>query len=181
MKELYGTAFQVRVMTSMITKLATRDLEQRLLTYAAGVSALQYGVLRLLSHEQQTISELGRKMMLSPATLVPVVDALERQALVKRERDPKDRRRIPLLVTEAGRIVLAKVPYVDEDDLMVKTLSQLGLDKSQTLLRLLREAVGVMSHDQEMVSDVATTISTLAAPGGELVIERDVAIIGARA
>lgn len=180
MRELYGAAFQVRVMTSMITKLATRDLEQRLLTYAAGVSALQYGVLRLLSYQQQTISELGRKMMLSPATLVPVVDALERQGLVKRERDLKDRRRIPLLVTEAGRLVLAKVPNVDEDDLMVKTLSQLGLDKSHTLLGLLREAVGVMSHDGGMTGDIAVTVNGLAAPGGELMTDRDMAIFGAQ-
>lgn len=54
-----------------------------------------------LSHRQ-----LADRMMLSPATLTPVLDALEEAGEVRRDRDPQDRRVVRLYLTDLGRLRL---------------------------------------------------------------------------
>lgn len=51
--------------------------------------------------------ELAGRVALSPATLTPVLDALENAGNVRRERDPADRRVVRLHRTPAGRARLA--------------------------------------------------------------------------
>src|SRR5258706_1302902 len=113
--ELSMLAAEFRILTVIVTKLAKHDIEQRLTAYGANISELQFGVMRLLHSEGSTIQELSSKMMLSPATLVPVVDALERHGLAKRGRDPNDRRRAPLSLTEKGVQLIAGLPYINVD------------------------------------------------------------------
>ena len=151
--ELCATAVEVRVLAAIVNKMAIRDLEQRLEACNAGVSCLQYGVLQFLRHHHGTISELSRKMMLAPPTLVPVVDALEQKGLVERGRDPQDRRRTPLLLTASGLETLERMPLVDSADSVVHSLKSMGDAKTQTLTELLHELVGHMSGHGDMAFD----------------------------
>lgn len=144
-EERYTTAVEVRVLAAIINKKAMRDLEQRLEARNAGVSGLQYGVLQFLRHHHGTISEMSRKMMLAPPTLVPVVDALEQKGLVERGRDPEDRRRTPLVLTASGVETLARLPLVDSADSVVRSLDSMGDAKAQALTELLHELVRHMS------------------------------------
>jgi len=50
---------------------------------------------------------MARRLWLTPATLTPVVDALEAAGHVRRGRDPSDRRVVRLHLTEPGRSWLA--------------------------------------------------------------------------
>jgi len=54
--------------------------------------------------------ELAGRLGLSPATLTPVLDALESAGEVRRERDRTDRRVVRLHRTPAGRGRLARTP-----------------------------------------------------------------------
>jgi DNA-binding MarR family transcriptional regulator len=47
--------------------------------------------------------ELAGHLGLTPATLTPVVDLLERSGDIDRERDPRDRRVVRVTITPAGR------------------------------------------------------------------------------
>lgn len=58
------------------------------------------------------ISELARRMYLHPATIVGIVDRLEKRGLVERERCSKDRRVVHVGLTDAGRQVVATSPEV---------------------------------------------------------------------
>ncbi len=144
-EELYPMALQIRVLAGLVTKLARGDLERRLESRGLAVGALPFSVMRLLSQQEQTLSEVSRTMRLTPATLVPVVDALERKGLVKRGQDPRDRRRTPLSLTEQGTEALAMVPLVDEDDALVGSLDRMGEEKGLQLLALLRELANQMA------------------------------------
>jgi DNA-binding MarR family transcriptional regulator len=124
------------------------------------LSALQHTLLRLLSHRPYTSSELSRKLHLDPATLVPVIDALERQGLVQRGRDPNDRRRQPLALTQSGADLLARLPIFDRSDALVVGLIALGDEPAQTLLQLLRELVGHMAPDADTSRELAATAHT---------------------
>jgi DNA-binding MarR family transcriptional regulator len=152
-EEHYAAAREIRFLALIINKMAMRDLEQRLEANNAGVSGPQYGVLRFLKHHGGTISELSRKMRLAPATLVPVVDALEQKGLVERGKDLQDRRRTPLLLTARGLETLERMPMVDSADSLVQGLTSMGDAKTQTLSELLQELAKHMSVQGAMGFD----------------------------
>lgn len=132
-------AAQIRALAGRVTRAATRDLERRLSAAGTGIGALAFWVMRLVARGVVTIADLSRTMDLSPATLVPVVDTLEQRGLLRRGRDPLDRRRNPLALTERGADLLARVPNLDEADALASALRTMGPGKTRHLLRLLRE------------------------------------------
>ncbi|MBK9714121.1 MAG: MarR family transcriptional regulator [Kouleothrix sp.] len=159
MHELHRAALEIRILIAIATKWSGRCLEQRLQAQGIAMSSLQYGIMRLLFHERHTISELSRKMTLAPATLVPAVDALERHGFVERGRDPKDRRRTPLALTEQGGAILALVPPVDDEDVLVRSLAAMGPEHSRQLLDRLRDLVAAMPDGAGAVAELAASVN----------------------
>ncbi len=147
-------AIEIRILNSIVTKLIMRDLEQRIADVLPGVSMLQYGVLRLLQREKLTLSELSAKMMLTPSTLVPAVDKLERQQLVVRGKDPSDRRRTPLQLTDEARSVLNTIPPAHPSDAFVQAIDQLGEAKAMQLHALLREMLHNLMPDRDLYEEI---------------------------
>lgn len=144
-------ASELRVLIFMAHKAAMRDLDRRLEASGTGVSGLQFGVLRLLCQDSTTISELSGHMLLTPATLVPVVDALERKGFVQRSSDPRDRRRNPLVLTESGLEVVNRVHFTNDMDSLALGLLNLGDEKAQQLQALLYELVNSLITDDTLV------------------------------
>lgn len=155
MDELHAMALEARVLLAIATKWSGRCLEQRLHQSGVPISSMQYGMLRLLRGHRHTISDLSRRMSLAPATLVPAVDALERHGLVERGSDPNDRRRAPLLLTAGGADILARIPAVDDTDVLAVSLAALGDADRHKLLELLRALVGAMPDGAAVVADIA--------------------------
>lgn len=150
---------ELHILLSMLGKTARQSLEQTLAENDFGISGLQYGLLRMLDHEPQTIAELSRKFSLDPSTLVPVVDALEEKGLLARGRDPDDRRRIPLSLTDEGAELIARIPMIGGDDTFRRALEQLGQQKAAQLLALLREYVQHLPQGEEMLASMQARIS----------------------
>jgi DNA-binding MarR family transcriptional regulator len=157
--EQFARTLEVRVLAIIVNKLGAASLEQRLQAHDAPVTVMQYEVMRLLSYHAYTISELSRKIRADPATLVPVIDALERHGLARRERDPADRRRVPVVITEAGSALLRQIPFFDAGDRLYAALDALGADASEQLLALLRQLVQHMSSDPDVLAEVQATIA----------------------
>jgi DNA-binding MarR family transcriptional regulator len=59
--------------------------------------------------------DLSRLLNLDPTTVVTVIDEMERNRHVERQRDPSDRRRYHLYLTDAGRDTLAGAERVATD------------------------------------------------------------------
>lgn len=151
MDRVNSQALEIRALTSTLAKLAGQQLERRLQANGADISTLQYGVLRRLSRQTATISELSSGMMLAPATLVPVVDALEQKGLVERGHDKQDRRRKSLTVTASGLQLLQRLPQNAPDDAIVHGLLDMGDLKAQQLIDLLGELITLIVHDDQLV------------------------------
>jgi len=141
----------IRLLILMVIKTSMRDLDHRLEASGTGISGLQFGVMRQLSHEGATISELSSRMLLAPATLVPVVDALERKGFVQRGSDPRDRRRIPLMLTNSGQESITRVSFTSEDDSLTQGLASLGREKARHLQALLYELVNYLTGDDTLI------------------------------
>jgi DNA-binding MarR family transcriptional regulator len=147
-------ALELRALLPAIMKLSARSIEQRLAEYDVDISGLQFGLLKMLQRHPFTLSQLSKLFMLDPSTLVPVVDTLERKGFIERGRDPNDRRRVPLHLTEKAIALLEAMPTFHEDDVLVKSLAQLGQGKSVQLVKLLRELVQSMPEGETVLCNM---------------------------
>lgn len=150
---------QIFVFISLATKLAGRDQEQRIAEKLPGIRGLEFGVMQILKDRERTLGELAHLMMLAPATLVPVVDRLEKKKLVMRGSDPQDRRRNPLRLTDPGRAMIAQIPQFASDDLMTRSLQAMGAEKAARLNELLKELVQNLSPEEDLVGQVLTNLT----------------------
>ena len=160
-RELYQDALEVRILTAIVAREARQDIEQRLKAYGVEMTALQYRVLRQLQQGGRlTIKELSRSCMVEPATLVPVIDTLERHGIIRRGRDPHDRRRTPIELTELGLERLQAIPFVHEDDVIARYLRQLPDEERHTFVHQLRELVTMLHGDDAAVRRITQAVES---------------------
>ncbi|MDQ0285787.1 MULTISPECIES: MarR family winged helix-turn-helix transcriptional regulator [Desulfofundulus] len=82
------------------------------------------------------LSELGQRMLVSRANITGLVDRLERDGLVVRVVDPKDRRVIRAQITpRAVQLIHGVLPL--HMDLLKRATSSLNIEEKETLIRLL--------------------------------------------
>ena len=138
-EEMYLAAGEIQFYSALLLKFFNEALERRLWQQEEKISALQHGILRMPMFENLTISVISRRLVMDPSTLVRSVDRLERQGLVVRGRDPRDRRQNPLSITEKGRELISAVPPITHDDLPYQALQALGFASTLQLRDLLRD------------------------------------------
>ena len=92
-----------RCTNSLLTRLAERNT-------IADLTYSQFAVLETLYHlGPMTQGEVSQKVLKSGSNMTTVIDNLERDGLVRRERDAQDRRVIHIHLTEAGSSKLEAV------------------------------------------------------------------------
>src|SRR5690606_31277714 len=144
--------------SAIVARFAHRSWEERYSACNVELNGLQHGILRMLRSKTLTLSELSRKFMLDPSTLVPVIDSLARQGYIKRGKDPNDRRRVPLRITEYGTSTIDSISFVAEEDLLFQILTEMGETKATALAALLREIVQLMPDGGETLRAIDSRI-----------------------
>lgn len=137
-------AEELRGLCAAVTKLARHDLQARLSGHPSGLTAIEHGVLRQLSQGVASMAELSRRMGVAASTLVYVVDGLARRGLLRRTRDPKDRRREPLALETAGAELLASIAPMTAESALVRALTDFSPTERRELLGLLRRFVAAL-------------------------------------
>jgi DNA-binding MarR family transcriptional regulator len=67
------------------------------------------GVLMVVdNHGHQGVKQLAELFSITPSAATQLVDGLVREGLIKRDQDPKDRRKVDLSLTAKGKQVLEK-------------------------------------------------------------------------
>ena len=148
--EPVAAADRLRALCSVITKIARADLESHLKSHGSGISSIEHGVLRHLSHGIASMAEISRLMGVAPSTLVYVVDGLTKKKLVKRGRDPKDRRREPLLLEKKGADLFARFAKMDAGSTLARSLESMTESRRRELLALLDELVKGLSGSERL-------------------------------
>ncbi|MEO6063100.1 MAG: MarR family transcriptional regulator [Thermoflexales bacterium] len=151
--EIKALATELTVLMAIVSRVSRVDLERHLPPEIG--SAVQYGVLRMLRSHPCTLTELSRMLALEPASLTPVIDALERHGLVQRGRDPNDRRRTPLTITVKAEGVLDAFSEFDGRYSLTRALSALGTLRAHECLAFMRDLLGLMTDDAGMAEQVA--------------------------
>ncbi|MGY6632254.1 MAG: MarR family winged helix-turn-helix transcriptional regulator [Alkalilacustris sp.] len=83
----------------------------RSIARASGLTSAQMLVLHALAASGQELpSDIARRLGVSQATVTTQIDRLEARGLVRRERRQADRRTVWVILTDAGRQLLADTP-----------------------------------------------------------------------
>lgn len=164
LSETVAMAEQIRALCSVITKLARADLESHLKQHDSGMTAIEHGVLRHLSHGVTSMAEMSRLMGVAPSTLVYVVDGLTKKKLVKRGKDPKDRRREPLRLEKKGAELFANSPKMDASSTLVKSLESMPASRRRELLVLLNDFVKELTGSERLYLDAESAEATASSP-----------------
>ena len=125
--------------------LATVDAVVHRPLAGAGLTASRFGALEALWHlGPLNQRDLGRKILKSSGNVTVVVDGLERDGLVVRERDPSDRRNVVVSLTDAGRARIETV-YPAHVARLVDAFAHLSSD-DVVRLGALAKALGTRTH-----------------------------------
>ncbi|TLS41796.1 MarR family transcriptional regulator [Streptomyces montanus] len=103
----------------------------------SGITALQYTSLTVLErHDGLSAAQLARDSFVTAQSVADVVRALESRGLVRRERNPRNRRELLILLTESGRDLLARhaEPVRDLEERMVSDLTAHQTDQFRLAL-----------------------------------------------
>ena len=83
----------------------------RAIARTSGLTHAQMLVLHALSGSGQELpSDIARRLGVSQATVTTQIDRLEARGLIRRERRQADRRTVWVILTDAGRQLLADTP-----------------------------------------------------------------------
>ena len=92
----------------------------------SGITALQYTALTVLErHDGLSAAQLARDSFVTAQSIADLVRSLENRELVRRERNPRNRRELLILLTDAGRELLARheEPVRELEERMVRDLT----------------------------------------------------------
>ncbi|MEU8849186.1 MarR family transcriptional regulator [Streptomyces sp. NPDC048564] len=92
----------------------------------SGITALQYTALTVLErHDGLSAAQLARDSFVTAQSIADLVRSLESRGLVRRERNPGNRRELQILLTDAARELLARHagPVRELEQQMVRDLT----------------------------------------------------------
>ena len=105
----------------------------------AGLTISQFGVLEALLHKGDMCQrDVAAKILKSTGNITMVIDNLEKQGLVRRERSLEDRRYCTVLLTEKGRTVI-EAAFAEVEAAIVKEMGALTDDEQELLGKLCKK------------------------------------------
>jgi len=94
----------------------------------------QFQVLRRIRQGAASVSALANASQTSRSAVSKAVDALVRRGLVTRSQDPRDRRNIPLALTEEGQRVMDTI-FMEAEAWLSAHFEHLSQNELKTLLQ----------------------------------------------
>ena len=120
---------------------ATRAIEENAARSVStlGLGHSDFAVLEVLLHRgPQPVNVIGKKVLLTSASITAAVDRLETRKLLRRTSDPKDGRSRIVELTQSGRRLIEQAFQKYERD-MEETMAVLKSAERVDLVRLLKK------------------------------------------
>jgi DNA-binding MarR family transcriptional regulator len=162
-----GTDTEDRIVASIRRIVRAIDLHSRRLVEQHGLTAPQLATLDAARRlGAPTVGSLARAVHLSQPTVSGIVDRLERQGLVRRERLAEDRRAVAVQLTAEGERALAEAPSLLQDTFR-RNLSRLAEWEQSFLLAALQRIAAMMDAESLDASPYFETGAMLPADPGD--------------
>ena len=138
----------IYLLNSVLERMGNRCAEQHHITMPQwmALGCVAHGGTKGITH-----SELGTRLMLSKAPITGVVDRLERDGLVKRESDARDRRVSRIVVTPQGEERWQEVRG-SLHETAIETCSCLSEDEQRETLNALSKMLGATAQSDPILA-----------------------------
>ena len=134
-----------RVLRAIRRLIHAADSHSKRVERSAGMTVPQLVVLKTLRDGGETTTNtLANRVSLSPPTLVPILDKLERRGLIARRRGTTDRRNVFVDLTVEGEAAIAAAPK-PLDMRFLERFGALDPRRQATLVGALEEIVELMA------------------------------------
>lgn len=156
--------YDLRVLASIRRIIRAVDTYSKRLATEYGITVPQL-VCMLKLDEVGPLSqkELAGQAFMSPSTVVGIVDRLEKQGLLRRERSNRDRRLVAVTLTNKGRELLQRAPSPLQEAL-AKSLEKLPEERKLTLATSLETIVELMQVEMDKAAPILAASSDLEPP-----------------
>jgi len=132
-----------QVLISLRQIIRSIDMRSKHLVKLFGLTGPQLVILQAAARtEKTTASELARASSLSQATVTGILDRLENQGLIYRQRSRRDRRRVDVFTTTAGERMIASAPSLMQES-FVEQFDELPDWEQHMILGSLRRIVAL--------------------------------------
>ncbi|MCG8617635.1 MAG: MarR family transcriptional regulator [Desulfobacterales bacterium] len=119
------------------TTTVTDKMHRHLQDHRLSIS--QFGVLEALYHLGPLCQkDIGGKILKTSGNMTLVIDNLEKNALVHRQKDPEDRRRTIVTITDKGKDLIQTI-FPHHEQTARAVFSVLNPDEQKTLGALLKK------------------------------------------
>lgn len=123
------------------------DIHSDFLQRNFGLTGPQLTTLRVISRLQPvSAGELAKSANFNRGTLTGILDRLEANGFISRNRYAPDRRSVILKLTAAGKRILAEVPYLLRDRFL-QELNQMTEQEQAAFLKTLEQTATFMEAD----------------------------------
>jgi len=104
-----------------------------------GISVLVWRVLSSIRDRANNVNDLASKVLVNQSTLSKALDRMERDKLIKRERDPEFRSRINVSITRKGKSIIDRLIDIanTHEDNSFDHMSEADMHQLRSLLRKL--------------------------------------------
>ena len=111
----------------------TRSQIRRIAVEKFQMTEEQFQVLRRIRKGSASVSALADASQTSRSAVSKAVDALVRRGLVARSQDPKDRRNVPLALTDEGQRVMDAI-FNEAETWLSTRFARLTAEETESLL-----------------------------------------------
>ncbi|HTL39486.1 MAG TPA: MarR family transcriptional regulator [Methylomirabilota bacterium] len=132
-----------------LVKQAKVDIERRFAKAGIKITPFQYGLLGLIKDRPATLAEMAKKLGIRPPSIVPYLDALEKEKIIHRDVDPEDRRKIQLKITAKGQNIVKNIIKDHPKDILNQGFHKLSKVKQLELTALLQELTKNLTQNNE--------------------------------
>lgn len=144
--------YELMILTAIRRVIRSVDKYSRKINTEFGLTTPQLLCLDALNKNSHIMTkELAKNVNLSESTVNGIVDRLEAKGYLTRNRSKEDRRKVFLLLTNEGRIVIHKTPSLLQDRFL-SALAELDKDEIESITRSLGLIAELMEAEDLDVS-----------------------------
>ena len=144
---------QEKVITQQLrTIFKAAQAHSKIIEKECGLSSAKLWMLYEISVKPGIlVSQLARELSIHPSTCSNMLDKIEEEELIHRNRSKVDQRSVHLFMTDKGQKLLAKAPYPPQGKL-ISTLQALSQDQLTRLEACLKTFIEALHFDENKVT-----------------------------
>ena len=112
---------------------------------ALGISYPQYLVMMILwEKDRQPVNDIAKRLLLETNTVTPLLQRMEKEGLVSRQKDPVDSRKVIVSLTDKGREMEAEAAEVPHCITGRLNCSESLMEQLPSIATSLDELIGIL-------------------------------------